>query len=1025
MRTKYTLTSLLCLLTWSIFAQNTYFQQDVHYKIKVSLDDTAHILRGVVNFEYQNNAPDALPFIYVLLQPNAYSNRKTAFAAQDLRNSETDFYFAKTEDLGYMKDLKFTANSQICEVEADSKNTDYVKVILPKPLKSGEKVTISTPFTVKVPRYFSRMGHFGQQYCITQWYPKPAVYDNKGWHPMPYLDLGEFYADFGTFDVEITLPENYVVGATGSLETASEKAFLAKKIADTEGYAQSGKFPEQTETPPSSATLKTIRYTAENVQDFAWFADKRYHVLKQDITLPSGKKTAGWAFFTSKDAKRWQKVPKYIAQTVSFLSETVGEYPHPHASVAECEGSSAMEYPMITLIGGMSSSEMLDIVTAHEVGHNWFQGMLGSNERDFAWLDEGINSYYEQRYTRKYYPQGSNQGLPSFLFKHTDYDLNALAIQALSHERKAQSPSTTALDFEKTNYGVQSYYKPAAAFYLLENYLGTDKFDKVMQKYFAAWRFKHPYPEDLRRLFEAETGENLAWIFEGLLNSDKLIDFSAKKIEKQGDTWLLHITNPKNSVAVPFEVGGYKNGQLIEKQWFKGFVGDNTVSLKGDFDEIIIDPRNLTLDCNRKNNTIKTSGVFKKIEPLDFNWIMGLDNSRRTNIYGMPVVAFNTYDKLQAGFLFQNGILPVQNKAWHVAPMFGIGSKTLTGVANFEQSVFLGKNKLTFGLNARRFNFDENTRFDKLLAYSKLTPSVSLEFAKKATNPYTTVLQFRHILLGIEDVNTVYDTVKKEAVFLNKAVNWQNISELSLSIRQKSALGNGFLRVAFENQDYTDFFGKKNGYTRGTLEIRKSFKYAEHKAFMVRGFLGGFLRNGSRESSNVLNDGARGSLSLNGQAANDYRFDNFFFGRNSANTWGNQIDPNTEGGMHFALRPDVRARLGLSNAYVAALNLKSDLPVLSANNLSLRPYFDLGYFKDMRTSATRADQNLLATGGVALELFDGAIGFYVPVWANGSKDNPESLKNLFINNQKFGERIMFTIDLKQANVRKIIRSALF
>ena len=234
---KANLTLLLFFFSFlgKLVAQKAYFQQEVNYQIAVSLDDKKHVLSGNIEMEYHNNAPDALDFIYILLQPNAYKSKNSAFAKQELRNGSTRFYFAESSEMGNLSNLNFEIDGKKVEVEVDKTNPDVAKVKLSSPIPSGKSVKITTPFTYKIPFPFSRGGHAGQQYLMTQWYPRPAVYDAAGWHPQPYLDMGEFYQEFGSFDVSITLPENYVVGATGVLQTASEVEFLKEKATYTEG----------------------------------------------------------------------------------------------------------------------------------------------------------------------------------------------------------------------------------------------------------------------------------------------------------------------------------------------------------------------------------------------------------------------------------------------------------------------------------------------------------------------------------------------------------------------------------------------------------------------------------------------------------------------------------------------------------------------------------------------------------------------------------------------------------------------
>ncbi len=412
-----------CFFPTLLLSQNAgpskpYFQQEVNYKISVTLNDTAHLLTGHIAIEYVNHSPDTLGEIWMHLWGNAFKNRQTAFCKQKLRDGSMRFYFAEEKDLGYYKNLDFMVNGQKTTWRFDSKNPDIAVIKLPQPLQPGGRITLATPFLLKIPASFSRLGHVETSYQMTQWYPKPAVYDNRGWHAMPYLDIGEYYAEFGSFDVTITLPENYVVGATGILQTPSEIDFLAKKEAESRGKLANGVDKAHDPFPASANTMKTIRYTAEKVHDFAWFADKRFFVLKDTARLASGRTVDCWAMFTASEADLWKKGAFYVRRAVEFYSEKVGEYPWPHATAVHSALSAGggMEYPMITVIGNSGSPRDLDDVITHEVGHNWFYGILASNERDHPFLDEGINSYYEDRYMKEYY--GSNEvfSLPKFLF---------------------------------------------------------------------------------------------------------------------------------------------------------------------------------------------------------------------------------------------------------------------------------------------------------------------------------------------------------------------------------------------------------------------------------------------------------------------------------------------------------------------------------------------------------------------------------------------------------------------------------
>jgi hypothetical protein len=277
---------------WTLMnaSSQDYFQQEVNYKINVTLNDRTHELSGYESVEYINNSPDTLRFLYFHLWPNAYSNNKTGLARQIFSIKGKGKLFDDPELNGFIDSLYFKIDGNEVQWDLLPESPDICKIIPGKPLKQGDTIFITTPFHVKIPKgVTSRLGHIGESYQISQWYPKPAVYDRSGWHQMPYLDQAEFYSEFGRFDVSITLPANYIVGATGNLQDAEEKKMLDILASDS----TSVKTPDFTVSgfPPSSQQMKTLRYTDNNIHDFAWFADKRFHVLKGTVILPDSKRS--------------------------------------------------------------------------------------------------------------------------------------------------------------------------------------------------------------------------------------------------------------------------------------------------------------------------------------------------------------------------------------------------------------------------------------------------------------------------------------------------------------------------------------------------------------------------------------------------------------------------------------------------------------------------------------------------------------------------------------------------------------
>ncbi len=540
---------LYCQLPDAYCQLPTYWQQQVNYKIDISLNDVANTLDGFVKMDYTNNSPDTLSFIWIHLWPNAYKNDRTAFSNQQLENGSTSFYFSTEEKRGYINRLNFRVNSVTAKTEDHPQHQDIIKVLLPQPLPPKTTCKIETPFHVKLPYNFSRGGHVNQSYQLTQWYPKPAVYDRKGWHPLPYLDQGEFYSEFGNYEVQITLPENYIVAATGNLQEPQENEWLKKHNPINKTFIKDPKSKQKVEEAPASAKkTKTLHYNQKNVHDFAWFADKTFYYKTDTLQLPSGRVINVAAYYYKDNEEIWSSCLQQIKQAILTKSKWLGEYPYTIVSVVEDKRpGGGMEYPTITFLSSGGSKKMLDFVINHEVGHNWFYGILASNERKHPWMDEGMNTYYDNRYSMQYYGNTNIdilQSSPGFLKNRMPEDIQQIMLQAVTSVKKDQSIETVSDNFSSFNYNNVAYTKAGNWMQLLEKKLGSILFDSCMKIYYNRWSFKHPYPEDFKEVAEEISSKKLDSIFLLLPKKGYLVNapvknkirftpfFSAKETDK-------------------------------------------------------------------------------------------------------------------------------------------------------------------------------------------------------------------------------------------------------------------------------------------------------------------------------------------------------------------------------------------------------------------------------------------------------------------------------------------------------------
>jgi hypothetical protein len=733
---KNTFLVLFALLSISLSAQD-YFQQEVNYIIDVTLNDENHSLNGTEYIDYFNNSPDDLESIWFHIWPNSYKDNTTALAKQKIENGSTSLHYATEEERGYINGLDFKVNGERVKWDYHPEHIDICKLFLNKPLRAGQSIRISTPFFVKIPdAKFSRLGHVDQSYMITQWYPKPAVYDKDGWHLMPYLDMGEFYSEFGRFDVSITLPSNYTVGATGDLQNQEEITRLNKLAEITDTITQ---FSDDMSFPLSALDTKTLRYIQQDIHDFGWFADKRYHVLKGEVELPHSKKIVTlWTMFTNNEADLWKNSIEYMHDAVYYYSLWNGDYPYKHCSAVDgtISAGGGMEYPNVTVIGESGNAKYLELVIMHEVGHNWFYGMLGSNERLHPWMDEGINSHNELRYMRTKYPEYNmlTNNFPKFLRNTLDLEdytnkqmMGELMYLMNAWTGKDQPIELHSAEYTENNYGGIVYSKTAIVFDYLMAYLGEDVYDKCMRAYFKKWQYKHPQPKDLRVVFEEVSGKDLAWFFEDVIGTIKQLDYAISDVKKETTDLFITLEN-KGGIAGPVIISGVKDGQSMDPLWTEGFEGKKIIRyLNGDYDHIRIDYNGDMPEKNRNNNIYKIKGLLKQCEPLKLQILGSLYHPEKTQVFFHPMMNYNIYNKHSFGLKIYNHFLPKGGFSYKLIPLYSMGTKNLTGEMNLAYTKYSQNSRFqnfTLSINGKQYLYD----YDK--EYTRIKPQLNIKLQK-------------------------------------------------------------------------------------------------------------------------------------------------------------------------------------------------------------------------------------------------------------------------------------------------------
>lgn len=825
---KILLTATGLLICLSSFSQS-YFQQEVNYNIQVKLDDQKHELSAFTKIEYINNSPDQLDFIYFHLWPNAYSNTHTALAKQKKNTPGMSFkQLSMKQHQGYIDSLEFKVDGETIRWEYDPEHVDICKLYLNKSLNSGESIIITTPFHVKLPTGgISRLGHIGQSYQISQWYPKPAVYDREGWHQMPYLDMGEFYSEYGSFDVSITLPKNYRLGATGDLQNKEEIEWLDKVATETANIEEYDR--KDTKFPPSDSEFKTLNFKQSNVHDFAWFADKRYHVLKGEVELPNtGRKVNSWVFYTNQQAHLWKDAIEYINDALYYYSLWYMDYPFNHCTAVYggLGAGGGMEYPNITVIGDMKSAPLLEMVIMHEVGHNWFYGILGFNERDHGWMDEGLNSFSESRYILTKYGDkatitnillGNEKPLAKFFSLQGEMypKYHELAYQFVARNGSDQASSLTSNEFAMMNYGIGLYYKPARIFDYLKNYLGKDEFNRIMQDFFAKWQHKHPYPADLRSHFETMSGKDLSWVFDDLIQTTKINDYKVVRIKEDK-------VKVKNSgyIKAPVSITGVKDGKEVFTQWEEGFNGKKWIALNKPsetVDSLVIGYQHKMLDVYSKNNTIRTKGSFKKSAPLGIRFLGIVETVDYSKVNILPTMGWNNQNGFMLGALLYNAPIPKPRFEYQIMPMFAFGSTSLAGSAHLKYNIIPsceGVRLIQIIASHRQYNATKNSIFDR----TRLGMNIRFKTGRPA-------LASESVLsLGLVHRNFIEDRFELHRVIAEVKYNYSiHKSRVPFSSEVKSYLGSDLLRLSGRVTSFIKYSNAKKTGIEIELFAGKSF----------------------------------------------------------------------------------------------------------------------------------------------------------------------------------------------------------
>ncbi len=589
-----------------------YWQQRADYTIKATLDTTRRRIDGTVTIRYTNNSPDTLERVWLQLDQNLFRQGSVGsfLNAQESRFGAAGFnggFEISRFTMSLVPEARRGRPAAVPPKPAPVKSRvddTMMDVDLPTPLPPGGMALFTLDYGFNIPDHGAdRMGRDGTLYELAQWYPRMCVYDDiHGWNTTQYLGQGEFYLEYGDFDYEVTVPAGYIVAGTGTVQnplevlTATQRARLAAAVkSDTISHIVTEEELRSGAARPKKDGTLTWRFRAENVRDVAWAASPEY------LWDASGwKGILAQAYYRPSARDPWQDAADMGRFSIQEYSTRWFPYPYPQISAVEGPVS-GMEYPMVAMEAKDETKEGLFSVVTHEIGHMWYPMTVGSDERRYAWMDEGFNTFINTFSEEGYFKRDDSR-------RRKGESMFAL----MNDQAPTAQPIITPANRYRTdgNLGSLAYVKPSMALYFLRGkVLGPDVFDTAFREYTRRWAFKHPQPADFFRTIEDVSGRELDWFWRGWFFTTDALDQAVESVTQGQGAIKVVIRNAGQQVApvelqLTFADGTTQLQRYPVEIWYKG---DRYIAI-------------ITTDKTVVAATVNPDGQFPDINPGNNGW---------------------------------------------------------------------------------------------------------------------------------------------------------------------------------------------------------------------------------------------------------------------------------------------------------------------------------------------------------------------------------------------------------------------
>ncbi|MEO5930909.1 MAG: M1 family metallopeptidase, partial [Candidatus Kapaibacterium sp.] len=645
------------------------WQQEVHYTMDIRLDAEHHSYDGTQRLVYTNNSPDTLREVYYHLYYEAFKPGSMMDVRDNsIPNGGLGLAQLLPDEQGEVKVGALTQDGRELTWSLDE---TILHVTLARPLLPGDSTLLEMAWHTHIPRLLRRggwMSREGIEYSMSQWYPKMVEYDRNGWHDDEYVRR-EFYGVYGTFDISISLPAKYVVGATGVVTNPREVGC---------GY-ELGAVDTTILSPASGSGTKTWKFHAENVHDFAWVADPDYfHKITrwQNVTIH--------VLASRYLASLWRSSALWTAAIMDYYSARFGRYAWPQFTVAMA-GDGGMEYPQLIMITGNRTPGSLAGVIAHELGHQWYYGMIGNNETQEAWMDEGFTQYLTDEASRNVLQiqGGSNPytGLNRIVYPWTPGRWANVEEAYRQAAEGFDEPLNTYHDrFREDATSGLVYSKGEAVLRMVQYMFGDSLFDAAMRHYYNRWKFHHPDARDFERSMEEASGMRLDWFFNEWIGSRKLCDYAVDDLESDrsgsGYATTIDLSN-RNEAIMPLDVtltyddGSTAIANIPVENWRKPTMDFNlprwkwtsrtyrtTFTTPRQVVRATIDTSVIMFDIDRTNNSFGTGFLANLLPPSQAAFYRRWDFHRPLDFYSIrlrPTLWYGEKDGAQLGFVADGG----------------------------------------------------------------------------------------------------------------------------------------------------------------------------------------------------------------------------------------------------------------------------------------------------------------------------------------------------------------------------------